>query len=195
MKKSLATQPQQEQINCELFAAIRNDNPDKVLELLNNGAQLTARNEDRETPLHSAVSEGNLDLIDLLLRCQANVNSVGGNDNVPPLHYTNDIEIVRKLIEYKANVNDADKYGDIPLHYAVLEKDMGMMQLLLAKKANINAQNRFGDTPLHFARGQEMAQYLITNRADINLRNDQENTPLDSIQETEEAQKLLGLVE
>jgi ankyrin repeat protein len=68
------------------------------------------------TPLHHAVRFGMTDVVKWMLAAGADVNAVGYN-NFTPLHFANDPEIVRLLVQHKANV-DASGAGGTALQEA-----------------------------------------------------------------------------
>lgn len=89
------------------------------------------------------------DVINLILR--HSVKKVG-----IPYHkavYTNDFSTIDLLLEYGYNPNKRDKYGNTVLHYAILNKNNGMVKYLLRSsyKLNINALNKTYDSPLSLA--------------------------------------------
>ena len=59
-------------------------------------------------------------------------------------------ELVRLLLQYKANVNKQDKYGWTALHYCLVGTNE-MVELLLDYRADVNAISKKGVTPLMIA--------------------------------------------
>ena len=60
-------------------------------------------------------------------------------------------DITKFLIENKANVNIKNRMGETPLHQAVENSDLQMVNLLVKHEANPNIQQNDGETPLHLA--------------------------------------------
>jgi ankyrin repeat protein len=92
--------------------------------LLASKADVNARAEYRETPLHMAAGDGNTVAVKLLAEHGADVNAQR-RDRKTPLHLAasnGHIEIVKILIENKADVNAKDLYKNIPLMCAVAAK-------------------------------------------------------------------------
>jgi len=59
-------------------------------------------------------------------------------------------DIVIKLIENGADINKGDYMGNTPLHYAIIEKNYGIVEYLLTKtNLYYNETNLNGNTPLH----------------------------------------------
>ena len=87
-------------------------------------------------------------LMQLLLDNNANVNAKNDNGSTPLLHYAffsskhgeiHDAQIVRILVEAKADVNSVNKFGNSALHLiASRGKSPDVMSALLAHKANPN---------------------------------------------------------
>ena len=92
--------------------------------LLASKADVNARAEYRETPLHMAAGSGNTVALRLLTEHGAHVNAQR-RDRKTPLHLAasnGHIEIVKILIENKADVKAIDLYKNTPLMCAVVAK-------------------------------------------------------------------------
>ncbi|MBS0654073.1 MAG: ankyrin repeat domain-containing protein, partial [Verrucomicrobia bacterium] len=90
-------------------------------------------------------------------------------------------ELVRLLIEAKANINDLDKDRDTPLHEACLTGYLQVAELLINAGADINAKGQFGNTPLHDASSEghsETVKLLIQAKANVNYLNEKGNSVL-----------------
>jgi ankyrin repeat protein len=81
-------------------------------------------------------------------------------DDQTPLHlasYYGNVEIVRLLLDYGAEANVDDKYGEKPLHKVAWneckfqEDCVRVAQLLLEYGADVNRRNKNSWPPLHFA--------------------------------------------
>nr|WP_320110180.1 ankyrin repeat domain-containing protein [Wolbachia endosymbiont (group B) of Chorthippus parallelus] len=84
------------------------------------------------------------------------------------------LDVLEKLIKEGANVNERNKYGNIPLHWAASYGRLSTVEELIEKGADINAKNNNGNTPLHWAVKSshlEVAKFLISNHADVNAKN------------------------
>lgn len=93
--------------------------------MLANRADVNAGNNDGYTPLHGAVSYGKNDTrksaVKILLKRGANPNAKTSRDGETPFHKAvsrGDIEIVRLLIDYGADVNAVSKFGVTSLYFA-----------------------------------------------------------------------------
>lgn len=71
-----------------------------------------------------------------------------------PLHCAagkGNIKATTLLLEYGADINRVDGYGDTPLHRAVLSAQNEMVKLLLEAGSKLNMPNKEGKTPLDLA--------------------------------------------
>ena len=62
-----------------------------------------------------------------------------------------DVELVRKLVAARADVNAADGNGTSPLHWAVWADDLRTVEELLKAGASATAANKFGVSPIYTA--------------------------------------------
>lgn len=98
----------------------------KVIELLlANKADVNAGDNEGYTPLHGAVSYGKNDtrktVVEILLKSGANVNAKTTRDGETPFHKAidrGDVEIVKLLLNYGADVNAVSKFGVSSLYFA-----------------------------------------------------------------------------
>jgi len=119
--------------------------------LIANGADVNAEDEDRATPLHSAV------------RRLAGIRSLAeltGNNQDEDVQ----IEIVKHLLsDQRVKVSAKDKDGVTPLHAAVHTGCLECVRLLVDGGADIHAKDKRDETPLDWARAMEkpaIAEYL-----------------------------------
>ena len=92
-------------------------------------------------------------LKDLLSKCPKDA-TIQDENNSSLLHYSainNRSTITHLLLDYQANINTTNDYGDTPLHWAVRKKLYYMVSLLLSRGADLNIKNHNGYDPLHVA--------------------------------------------
>lgn len=91
-------------------------------------------------------------------------------------------EAVELLLDYGADVDAKDKYGNTPLHDAAKYGNISICKLLLGYGADIDAANKWGQTPMHvaaFERQEEVFDFLIRSGADDGAKDNDLNSPYD----------------
>ncbi|OXU20402.1 hypothetical protein TSAR_008714 [Trichomalopsis sarcophagae] len=177
-----------------LHTAVDHGKEDSIILLLNNEANVHAREESGKNPLH-LVAQKNLQgstkevvqkykrIAKLLLAKGVNVNSV--TDTGQTVLHTAVIArnkvMVKLLLEHGANVNGKNNYGESPLYCAVKSKNNRIVEFLLKKGADVNDKRNDGRTALHGAveiEDTNMIHILLEYEADINAKDDKEKSPL-----------------
>ncbi len=100
--------------------------------LIEQGADVNARDEDGNTPLLWAVLAGNMQVVLTMLRRGADLNCKN-NEGETPLHWaavTGSVEVASLLIQGGADANVADEVGITPIRSAELNEDMEMVEFL-----------------------------------------------------------------
>jgi ankyrin repeat protein len=155
------------------------------------------------TLLHYAIIKKDIGLVDTLLASGANPKVQLELENLyfETLNLAilkNNTEIVKRIINSKAQVNKSDFLGNNCMHYACMQNNLDMCKLLLSHCKNINLINIYGMTPLDIAASNQNATkivgYLIEKGADYNLKNINGKTALHFVAENEggfETAKLL----
>lgn len=98
-----------------------------------------------------------------------------------PLHIYvayNELELIKKALDNRADVNALDEDGDTPVFRAY---NIETLMFLIENGADLNVKNKNGDTPLHdfSTYSSEPAKMLINHGADINAVNNDGFTPYD----------------
>ena len=185
--------------NCEdsntlgtlLFEAVRQRKEWALKLLLEEGANLQARDVKGRRALYYAVRRGPASIVKVLLDHGATENAAAGpasTTGLTLLHcamFEPNVTIVEMILKAGVDANGQDLVGDTALHMLMRTGKSPLKQLvnLLVKfGAQINSVNFFADTPLHVAvinhRGPEMVQLLLDAGANPHLTDIVGRTPL-----------------
>ena len=161
------------------LAAHRSNNPQIIGALIAAGANVNAKSENSQTPLHLAPISNNPQIIGALIAAGANVNAKSENSQTPlhlAAHRSNNPQIIEALIAAGANVNVADDPWS-PLHLAArFSKNPQIIEALIAAGANVNE-----NYPIHRAvynPNPEIIEALIAAGANVNAVDYSGDTPL-----------------
>ena len=164
-----------------LFHAIEKDEDVVVAEILSNqfGKRLVNEKADEDmTPLHAVAKQGDVDILNLLLKTN-NCDIFSQNDEEQtPLHVAalnGNASVTRRLLEYAGDKTpdllwDEDEYSNHALHLACQEGQFDVVEILIEYQASITAINANKYTPLHLAAASghvQVAEYLIQEEAPI----------------------------
>ena len=131
---------------------------DILVQLIDYGSNIEARDSDGHTPLHIACSHGAEDMVRMLIRYGADIEATT-QDQQTPLHITSVHEaprLVQLLLDAGAQIEArADEYT--PLHLASQHGCTAAVAVLLQNGAHIEAVGTNYWTSLHLACG--FAQY------------------------------------
>ena len=184
-----------EGVSTPLHQAVNAGDIERVKSLLSDGADVNAKDDKGNTPLHLLARYGykKQDIAELLIAKGADVNA-RNKDGWTPLHftawrsYTGHLNIAKLLIDKSADIHARAKDGRIPLHYAAGSRSLGMVELLLAKGTDVNARDWQDWTALHSAAGRtakSVVELLLAEGADPNARNSTGGTPLHAVAKSE----------
>jgi len=139
--------------------------------------------EIKDHPNTKAVKEGYnayAKIVQLLLDNGASVDPIVENTGQNPIFYmaeNSDIELLKILIKAGANVNHADKWGLVPLHYACRNggnvHGLEAIEILLDADAKIDHQDECGFTPLMEAvmgNHTKAVELMLKKGADTSLK-------------------------
>jgi hypothetical protein len=89
--------------------------------------------------------------------------------------------LISVLKDIGISINEADNYGNSPLHVALLAGESEYARSLINQGADLNIKNNLELSPLHlavFLNNDEVTQHLINNGAEINIKGNSGYTPL-----------------
>ena len=160
-----------------LHLAASHDNPDRIAELIAQGADIDARDEHGSTPLIAAARRGAewavATLIDL--GADPSARNKAGATALEVARAGGNAEIVKTLLEAR------DNEGRTPLHLAVYRSDLAAVTELIELGATVEARDNARHTPLHIAAmaaGTDVVTYLLARNASPNTKDKDDRTPL-----------------
>ncbi|XP_062560907.1 uncharacterized protein LOC134225123 [Armigeres subalbatus] len=120
--------------------------------LLEQKAEVNARDQDGNSPLDLALLKGHVMVVRMLLEKSAKIVEAM-LFKVIRLNGISSLECVKELLRHGADILAVDKRtGQTLLHMAVLANNYGCTKLLLRKGATIHVQDKQGNTPLYYTR-------------------------------------------
>ena len=166
-----------------LHQACSEGNVERLKVLLCQGARLSDKGGNGDTPLHSACRAGQTEVASLLIQLGAAIHKDWYC--CTPLHYaceSCDVDTIKLLVELGADVNAKRDNGNTPLHCACMSCDVDTIRLLVELGADVNAKRNDGGTPLHCACQQHVyvdtIRLLVELGADVNVKRNDGGTPL-----------------
>eukprot|EP01124_Arcella_intermedia_P002921 TRINITY_DN11598_c0_g1_i1.p1 TRINITY_DN11598_c0_g1~~TRINITY_DN11598_c0_g1_i1.p1 ORF type:complete len:1146 (-),score=287.23 TRINITY_DN11598_c0_g1_i1:3-3440(-) len=161
--------------------------PDIVKALIESKANINHKNRAQETALYLASKNGRAIIVDLLLQANATVEiEPTDREGKNPLHHAclkGHTELVKRLLDSKANPNTMDLQRETPVHCVCRVGHIQLLELLLSNGARISPSfsGEWHNSPLHVAcsvGNKKMTRFLIENGADVNAKNHSGVTPL-----------------
>lgn len=159
-----------------------------VRERITDDPTLVQQRYAGRTLLHAASAQGNLTIVELLLRLGADPNAKDGGDHTPLYCLANQHagsggdDVVRALVRSGANVNASDGVKHcVALHMAARRGKPQIARALLDCGAGIDVRDSLGDTPLRRSVNCdkiEVASLLLTRGADVDSVGSKGRTPL-----------------
>lgn len=178
----------------ELFIAARENNCERMVQLLNEGHDVQASDKNGWTLLHWAAAADASEAAQVLIQRGAlvdgqTVGEVDFNGRVwvgsTPMHVAANfgfLKVAQVLLHAGANVELCDCTGGTPLHSSAYWGTGDVAQALIEHgKANVMAMTKGLSSPLHHASrsGHEvLADILIRAGANVNAQNSTKQTPL-----------------
>jgi ankyrin repeat protein len=156
---------------------------DLVRQLLDEGAQVQAINEDGQTLLHMAATRGNVNLVDLLVERGADVDLPDASGQPPLLLAVraNSLGAAKRLLETGADPDATDSEGRTAVHAAVEVCEGLVVRELIMLACDPDLADNRSHTPLHLASSwawPAVANALLASGADPNIATNDGQTAL-----------------
>ena len=167
-----------------LFDAISKNNINEVKRLIEKKANINSLIDNKMTPLNLAALSGNLGIVKLLLRADANPNLATHDNGYTPLHLVlknGNLGVVKALLEAGANPNLVMNDNIAPLHLTIQIGNLDIVKALLEANADPNLAMNDGITPLRLAvehGNLDILKALLEAKANPNLASIDGATPL-----------------
>lgn len=131
------------------------------------------------TPLMFAATDGNFDMVQLLLKNNANIDAVNDHHKSSLILaiQTMQYDVAKLLILKNAKINVEDSIGNTALYYAIISGNTETVKLLLENGARINRTHFLLHSCIRH-KFVDIAKVLIESGDNINARDDKYWTPL-----------------
>lgn len=177
--------------NSSLFEYCRNKKTDQLIKFIESNPKFDYNIKDQSGTyfILYVVNMNDSDVLKKLLKTNVRIDIFDTNNETilyTPIKF-GFIDIIKLLVEHSNKTvgvpitSMVNIYGDTPLHYAIMFKNITVIKLL-SPISNTNTKNLKGNTPLHYAVDTDMIEIvkLIINNNNTNITNETGETPLHS---------------
>ncbi len=156
-----------------------------VIELLLTAQPDIINAKRNEQLLHLAIEKSNEKVVKTLLDNDYNIEEKDsfGNSPLYEATYNGNIDMVRLLLAYNADVNNPNNNGFTPLFATIGKKNsFEITKLLIENGANVNHVTKYGHPPLFKAASiknrKEIIKLLVKKGADVNFKGEDGETSI-----------------
>lgn len=155
------------QARTPLHVAAESGNIELARYLIAKGVNINLLDKNRDAPLHIALKNNKEEIAKLLLDQPDIEVNLHGNDLDTGLHIAvrGSCAAINWLLEKSADVNLCNKDGDTPVHIAVKEGYLAVIQQLTKAETDLNLGNEDGNRALDIALKEkklEVANFLLS---------------------------------
>ncbi len=167
-----------------LHYAVFMDDLDLAKQLVEKGADVSAKNRHNIEPLFFAADNDNLEMVKLLVENGVDVNNRDYNGGNPALFVAalkGNWEIFQYLVENGANIFTRNSHGCSTIHVAAEGGNLEIVKWLIENGLDVNTKVACECTCLHHAAKSgniELIKWFIDKGLDINAKDIEERTVL-----------------
>jgi ankyrin repeat protein len=165
----------------DLLNAVKNNDRDRVRQLISAGASVNAKGEYGRTALMTAADEGYVECLNALIAAGADLNAKGlSGTALINAARSGRLVCLESLIAAGADVHAAHGDGSTALVWAASDGSSDCVRALIAAGVNVNADGNMGNTALLAASRSSVdcVEALISAGANVNAQGNFGNTPL-----------------
>ena len=149
------------------------------------GANLYRENKFGDTPIKTAITKGDLEMLQILLPEGSTIN-LPSDKYIMNLYYFAKIgkhNVFQFLLYRRANINAQNKWDSSCLKKAISDNDRNIETIIFICEngADVNIADNYGNTPVSYAAmigNIEILRYLHSQGGNINTTNHEQNSPL-----------------
>ena len=154
----------------DIFEAARCGDMDTVKEYLDSGIPVDLSDEDGRTILHCAAGEGQIKVVELLVKRGCRIDPVD-NNGWTPLDYAGmcgrkgTVQLLKQFEKPHKRQNitgKKDSEDENSLFMAAVSGRIDMLEQLAGQGLNVNATDNEGRTPLHYAAAKGQVESVCT---------------------------------
>ncbi|OXU20608.1 hypothetical protein TSAR_011559 [Trichomalopsis sarcophagae] len=156
----------------------------RVKLLLENGADLNAKDSWKRSVLHYTVDSDKAAVADYLITAGADINARDKN-SISVLHHAvmkGAQNAIRVLLQRGVEIDAVDTRGWNALHLAIMTRNISIIEMLLKHGSSVNIRDVLTWTPLHFAtfytRNEQIVRMLLDHGAEIDAKSEDGRFPL-----------------
>ena len=144
----------------DVFEAARCGDTATIQSFLNSGGPVDLTDEDGRTLLHCAAGEGQIKVVELLIKRGCCIHPLDRNGWTPSIYATacghvQTVQLIKQQFnephEKQYSIYSVDNHGRSVLHFAAQYGLLHMIELLAEQGLNVNLDDDEGWTPLHYA--------------------------------------------
>ena len=135
---------------------------EQIVSLPEELKNINYQDENGNTALHYSCDEGNLKIVEILLKANCETN-IRNNEKKTPLHLASKrgyFDVSKKLIENGALINVYDSEKNTPLHYICMNNYVELLKFFLTKLPQADAKNIYDKMPIDLTTDKEMKNLL-----------------------------------